>query len=295
MKQRKIVQEDTNIEWKNSVGWKNLSPEERMVLLESEGKFDIDINDDPPTYELLPDEIYYEQKKLGTRVKFRFANWLSHIKINGFIKNGMFAIKEIKGLENWQKVKTGAILTCNHFGPTDTFIMQKVLKASKKRRMLKVVREGNYTNPPVLKFFLRNCGVLPLSSNGQTMRKFLRAVDNILQVGDNILVYPEESLWPNYRKPRPLKDGAFKFAVKNNVPVVPVFITMEEVPYYNKKTKEYQPMLTHTVHILEPIYPKEDLDRNANIAYMKNLNYDMCVKVYEDTYGEKLTYNIKNK
>ena len=289
-KEKKIVMNDENLEWKQQVGWSKLSIDERMELLEREGKFDIDVNDDPPTYELLPDEIDYEQKKLITKIKSKIANWASHIGIKGFIKKGMFAIKDIKGLENWNNIKTGAILTCNHFGATDSFITQTMLKRSKKKKLFRVVREGNYTNPPVLKFFLRNCGVLPLSSNMQTMRKFLRAVDNILQRGDNILIYPEESLWPNYRKPRPLKDGAFRFAVKNSVPVVPIFITMEEVDFVDKKTKATRPILSHTVHILEPIYPKAELSKNENIEYMKNLNYDMWVKVYEDVYGKKLEY-----
>ena len=48
----------------------------------------------------------------------------------------MFAIKEIKGLENWQNVGTGAIVTCNHFSPNDSFVTQKTLKASKKKKRL---------------------------------------------------------------------------------------------------------------------------------------------------------------
>ena len=291
---KQIIQiPDKNIEWKNEVGWTNLSTEERIQLLESVGKFDVDVWDDPPTYQLLPNEIDYEQKKIMTKIKSKIANWVAQIGINGFIKKGMFAIKEIKGIENWQNVKSGAILTCNHFSPVDSFIMQKVLKASKKKKMFRIIREGNYTNPPTLKFFMRNCDVLPLSSNTQTMKKFLRAVDNILVRGDNILIYPEESLWPDYRKPKPLKDGGFRFAIKNNVPVVPIFITMGNSEFYNKKTKQNQPMLEYTVHILNPIYPKQELSKAENIEYMKKANYDAWVKVYEDFYGEKLTYLTK--
>jgi 1-acyl-sn-glycerol-3-phosphate acyltransferase len=292
-KEKIIVNTDENIEWKKSVGWDKLSTEQRIDLLELEGKFDIDVLDDPPTYQLMPNEIDYEQKKLITKVKSKIANFISHIGIKGFIKKGMFSIKDIKGIENWNNLTTGAILTCNHFGATDSFITQTVLKKSKKKKLFRVVREGNYTNPPVLKFFMRNCGVLPLSSNGQTMRKFMRAVDNILGRGDYILIYPEESMWPNYRKPKPLKDGGFRFAVKNNVPVLPIFITMEDGQFYNKKTKQNQPILEHTVHILTPIYPKEGLSLKENIEYMKTLNYDMWVKVYEEFYGKKLEYTTK--
>ena len=291
MKKEKIVVNDNrDTEWKSSVGWDNLSTEQRIELLESVGKFDIDVLNDPETYQLMPNEIDYEQKKLWTKVKSKVANVLSQIGINGFIKKGMFAIKDIKGLENWQNIKTGAILTCNHFSPNDSFVMQKVLKASGKKKMYRIIREGNYTNPPVLKFFMRNCDVLPLSSNMQTMKKFMRAVDNILARGDNILIYPEESMWPDYRKPKPLKDGAYRFAVKNNVPVVPIFITMEKGEFFDKKSKQNKEMFYYTVHILAPIYPNPELSRDENIKYIKDKNYDMWARVYEDAYGEKLEY-----
>ena len=281
---------DINAEWKESVDWQNLSTEQRVELLEREGKFDVDVWDDPPTYELLPNQIDYEQKKLWTRIKSKMANFISIIGIDRFIKQGLFKIKEVKGLENWQKVSTGAIITCNHFSPNDSFVMQKVFKASGKKKMYRIIREGNYTNPPALKFFMRNCDVLPLSSNSETMRKFMRAVDNILRRGDNILIYPEESLWPDYKKPKPLKDGGFRFAAKNNLPVVPMFITIEDGEFLDKKTNQTKPMPVYTMHILEPIYPKDNLSLKENIEYMKTQNYNMWVKVYEDIYGIKLEY-----
>ena len=37
------------------------------------------------------------------------------------------------------------------------------------------------------------------------------------QGGEKVLVYPEQSMWWNYRKPRPLKSGAFKFAISSIV------------------------------------------------------------------------------
>ncbi len=277
--------EDKNMEWKAQVGWDNLALDERIVMLEREGKFDVDIMDDPPAPELLPNQIDYVQKRLITKIKSKIANSASQIGINGFIKKGMFEIKAINGLENWQNVKGGAILTCNHFSPNDTFVMQKVFKASKKKKLFRVIREGNYTAPPMLGFFMRNCDVLPLSSNMQTMKKFLQAIDTILQRGDNILIYPEQAMWMNYRKPRPLKDGAFKFAVKNNVPIVPIFITTEEV--INMKGN---PMPSYTVHVLEPIYPNQELGRKEQIQAMMDANYKAWVEVYENVYGEKVTY-----
>ena len=62
MNERKII-EDKNQEWKDEHNWNNLSITERMILLESEGIFDIDVLDDPPAPELLPDQIDYTQEE----------------------------------------------------------------------------------------------------------------------------------------------------------------------------------------------------------------------------------------
>lgn len=92
-----------------------------------------------------------------------------------------------------------------------------------------MIREGNYTNfPGFYGMLMRNCYTFPLSSNRDTMKKFLSSMDTVLQHGDFMLVYPEQSMWWNYRKPKPLKKGAYTFAAKNHVPVLPCFITMED-------------------------------------------------------------------
>ena len=100
---------------------------------------------------------------------------------------------------------------------------------AKTKRLHKVIREGNYTNfPGFYGFLFRNADTLPLSSSNRTMVEFMKAVDVLLQKGDFILVYPEQSMWWNYRKPKPLKIGAFKIASRNKVPVIPIFITMND-------------------------------------------------------------------
>ena len=95
--------------------------------------------------------------------------------------------------------------------------------------MYRVIREGNYTGfPGFYGVLMRHCNTLPLSSNFKTMEKFIAAVDRVLEKNQFVLVYPEQGMWWNYRKPRPLQKGAFTFAARNNKPVLPVFITMED-------------------------------------------------------------------
>ena len=168
-------------------------------------------------------------------------------------------IKEIKGIEHFKNLNTGAIITCNHFNAFDSFAIHLAYKASKqrKRRFYRVIREGNYTNfPGFYGMLMKNCDTLPLSSNNSTMRKFFKAVDELLQKGHFILFYPEQSMWWNYRKPKPLKRGAFNMAVKNNVPVLPCFITMQDSDVLGDDGYYVQ---EYTIHISEPIYPEKDV------------------------------------
>lgn len=158
----------------------------------------------------------------------------------------------------------------------------------KRRSLYKVIREGNYTNsPPPFRVILRHCHTLPLSSNKETMRKFMRSVDTLLKRGEKILVYPEQAMWWNYRKPRPLKNGAFRFAVNAMKPVLPMFITMENS---DKLDGDGFPIQKHTLHIMPAIYPDSNLTKPENVEMMKNKNYELWVKTYEEFYKQPLTY-----
>lgn len=289
--------------WKNRQG-ENPEPVEKSqyrqeVLkkieeLEKEGKFDIDAENDPPTIVLTPENVDYLEKKMSSKLKRIFANKVGERFLNNLLKDNKLIIKEIKGIENLNKVSTGAIVTCNHFNPFDCFTIEKVFRMSGKieeKRLYKIIREGNYTNfPGLYGFFFRNCDTLPLSSNKRTMVEFMKAVDTLLQKGDFILIYPEQSMWWNYRKPKPLKHGAFKMAARNNVPVIPIFITMQDS---DKIDGEGFPIQEYTVNIAEPIYPDENLSQRENTEIMLNKNFEAWKKIYEDFYGIPLEYTTE--
>ena len=265
--------------------------QKKIEKLEKEGKFDIDVENDPPTIVLTPENIDYLRSKMTSKLKRIFANEVGERFLDNLIKNNKLIIKNINGLENLNKVKTGAIITCNHFNPFDCFTVEKVFRMcenEKDKRLYKVIREGNYTNfPGLYGFFFRNCDTLPLSSNKRTMVNFIKAVDTILQGGDYILIYPEQSMWWNYKKPKPLKDGAFKLAARNNAPVVPIFITMEDSNIIGEDGFNVQ---EYTINIGEPIYPDKNLNEKENTEIMKKQNFEIWKKIYENFYKIPLKY-----
>ena len=267
----------------------------KIEELEKQGKFDVDAEDDPPTIVLTPENIDYLRKKTSSKLKRVFANEMGEKFLDNLLKNNKLIIKQIKGMENLSKISTGAIVTCNHFNPFDCFTIEKVFRLSGKieeKRLYKVIREGKYTNfPGLYGFFFRNCDTLPLSSNKKTMVEFMKAVDELLKKGDFILIYPEQSMWWNYRKPKPLKPGAFKIASRNNVPVIPIFITMQDS---EKIDSEGFPIQEYIVNIAEPIYPEKGLTLKENTEKMMSNNFEMWKKIYENFYGIPLEYTTEN-
>ena len=262
----------------------------RIAELEKKELWHLDVEDDPETYPLMPDKVDYLNEKLSNKIKNKIANTFGTRFFEKMIADRQLIIKEVRGIENFSAVKGGRIVTCNHFSIGDNYAVWTALRDHMDGKMLyKVIREGNYTNPPKpFGLFMRHCNTLPLSSVQATMVKFMRAFSELLKRGETILIYPEQGMWWNYRKPRPMQDGAFYLAVRNNTPIVPIFITMEDS---DRLDGDGFPVQEYTVHILPAIYPDKDLSRNDAKNDMKNKNYASWVKTYEEFYKKPLEYS----
>ena len=267
----------------------------KIEQFEREGRFDEDVEIDPPGRVLLPDDIDYIQKSITDKIKTKIAFMIAHKFVNNLIKDKKFIIKEMRGLENFHNLESGAVITCNHFNAFDSFAIQLAYEAADQpnRSFWRVIREGNYTSfPGFYGFLMRHCNTLPLSSNRDTMKKFMSAVNELIKGGNFVLFYPEQSMWWNYRKPKPLKSGAYSFAVKNNAPVLPCFITMKDSDVMGEDGFYVQ---EYTIHISEPIYPDTTLSHRKRIDDMMDRNYAVWKDIYENEYHIALTYTTEAK
>ena len=261
---------------------------EKISELEKNGLFDQDVENDPPYTPLHAGDVDYKHKKLITRIKAFFTIKVAFKYFNKMIKKGVITIDDYIGLDNLKNLKSGAIITLNHFSPFDSIPIHKATKKyAPKRTLFKIIKEGNFTYPGLYGKFFRNCYTLPLAHDYDLMKEMMSSVDYWLKKGKLILIYPEQSMWWNYRKPKPLKIGAFKFAAKSNVPIIPTFITMRDLTEldsdgYNKQA--------YTLHIESPIYPNHLLSINENAKIMKEENEKVWKRIYESTYGIPLKY-----
>ena len=268
---------------------------EKKKEYEKAKRFNDNVENEPPTIPLNPEDVDYLKIKKLNKVKTKIANKIAFSYIKKLVKKKKLIIKDVNGFENLLNINTGYILTCNHFNPNDNFalhyVLDKYLK-KEKRKFYKVIREGNYSFPGLFGYFFRNCNTLPLSSNFKTMEKFTNAISTILKRKDIILIYPEQSMWWNYPKPRPLKAGAFRFAVKNDVPVVPCFITFNDSNVLDSDgfyVKEY------TIHFSKPIYPSKKALTKDEINNMAINNFQVWKSIYEEEYKTPLKYEEEDK
>lgn len=265
---------------------------ERIDEYEKKGWWSKDVEADPPTEPLTADKVDYLNKKIGNKILTYCVNIIAWRFIKKLIKEKKLIIKNINGIENFEALlDQGVIITCNHFNAFDNFALHYAFYPYIKKNLYKVIREGNFTSfPGFYGLLFRHCQTLPLSSNLSCMKLFREAITKLLERKQKILIYAEQGMWWNYRKPRPTERGAFLFAAKSKAPVLPVLITMEDSDLIDN---DGFPVQEYTINILKPIYPDENKSEKENIEFLKEKNYEEWKECYENFYGIPLTYNTE--
>ena len=169
---------------------------------------------------------------------------------------------KIEGKENIKNLKTGAISVSNHVLVLDCTMIGLAFGLKK---VYFTTREGSFKIPFVRKL-IKLLRAIPIPSKISNQEYFVKQLDKAIQNGCIIHFYPEKALWPYYEKIRTFKSGAFNFAIRNNVPIIPIVITFREPKGIRKFLKKKKDV---TVKILEPIMYKEDGYKKDNIEKFK--------------------------
>ena len=127
---------------------------------------------------------------------------------------------------------------------------------------------------PVVRRIIKLLNAIPIPRDIKYTKKFMESIDTLLQNKKTIHFYPEGSLWPYYNNIRHFKNGAFDFAVRNNVPVVPMVIRFHKPKKISNLIKT---RTTITLVIQKPIYPNRMLGKKEAILELKEKVYQsMC-------------------
>ncbi|BDR55560.1 1-acyl-sn-glycerol-3-phosphate acyltransferase [Xylocopilactobacillus apis] len=189
-----------------------------------------------------------------------------------------------------KELPTGGIITSNHFNPLDNTAIRKLV-AKKHKRLFVISQPTNLKMTGKLGFFMNYDDIVPLSKSLHYLGKtFPKLLQEIFDKGDYVLIYPEQEMWFNYRKPRPPMRGAYYYAAKMNVPIISCFIEMKDL---EKNDNDQFKKVQYIVHVLDTIYPdpKQNIERNTN--WMMQKDYGQKIEAYEKAYGKKLDYKFE--
>ena len=224
-----------------------------------------------------------KQDKIGYKINTKIANKILSVATNILNKD-----TEIVGLENIKDIKTGAIITSNHFNPLDNLIIQKMSKKAGRKRLYIVGQTGNLLMGGFLGFMMNHSYIIPISKQVSYMKKdFAKAIKNTLKKNEYILIYPEEEMWFNYKKPRALRPGAYYYAAKNNVPIISCFVEMIDT---DEKDNDEFYKVKYVLHVLPPIYPDSSKTAKENSVIMMEKDFEQKKLAYEQAYGKMLDY-----
>ncbi len=190
----------------------------------------------------------------------------------------------IVGVENALSVSGSAIITSNHYAPTDSTPIRMLAEICDKRKKLHIiVQESNVFMTGLFGFLMKNCNTHPVSKNKEyTVRNLKPCVENILKDDNFLLIYPEQEMWRNYKKPRMLRDGAYYWAAYYGVPIIPTFTEMTTLQG-ERDSDGFLP-IRHTLHVGNPIYPNPNLSVHENRDIMQIKDYNFKKFVYEEAY-----------
>ncbi len=221
----------------------------------------------------------------------KFNHLIGHTAFN-ILANTITASTEIKGLDKLNGLpRGGAILTSNHYNQLDALPM-KLLANEKHQHLSIVIEDTNLMLPGYLRFLMNNIGTIPLvNSPSYIGNDFLLHLHDALSKNHWVLIYPEQEMWWNYRKPRKTHRGAYYFAAKQNVPIISTFVEIKTLLKLEKNNPDFY-QTKYIVHVLPVIYPNLKLNDRQNSYQMMKKDYQQKVEAYEKIYHKKLNYDF---
>ena len=109
--------------------------------------------DDPNLTLKEQEEIINEYLENRKTIAFKSKNKIAREIVSVFTKTLQKETK-IVGLENTAGIKSGAIITSNHFNPIDTTIIQKLIKKMGKRKLYIVSKVTNLAMDGLVGFMM---------------------------------------------------------------------------------------------------------------------------------------------
>jgi len=254
------------------------------------------------------DENYpYVDKSFGHRLISGFMRFLTVIAAFPLMRiRCLLKVKGRKNIRKYRKVfKNGVVSVSNH-----VFIWDFIAVMYAVRPFRPWIPAWDKNMRGENRILIRYSRGIPLPTEShRATAAFARAIDKLLSEEKQwVHICAEGSMWEYYMPIRPFKKGSFTFAVRNNVPVLPIGFSYRK-PKGLQKLFWKRPLLT--LHIGEPIYPDASLNkvaaadklaREAHAAVCRLVGIEPEENIYEPVFANSDridyytdTYDVKKK
>lgn len=200
---------------------------------------------------------------------------------------------EIVGLEKIPPDLGGVLITSNHFGPLENTVLRFLIGKLKRKKLGIICQTSNFAMNGAIGFLMNYADTIPISTDPRYLAKdFIDILkERLVDDNDAILLYPEQEMWFNYRKPRPPKNGAYFFASKLSVPILSCFV--EIIDQDEDENEEFKKS-KYRLHILGLLRPDKTKSTKENTQILAERDYALKKECYETVYGKKLVYKFEN-
>ena len=236
----------------------------------------------------ITDAYLENRKRLTFKLKTAIAVTMAQIATRMINKN-----TEIVGLEKIPQNLGGVLITSNHFSPVENTVIRHLTNTLGRRRLNIISQTTNFAMLGVIGFLMNYADTIPISTEPRYLaRDFLSVLkEKLVLRKEAVLLYPEQEMWFNYRKPRPPKGGAYFFAAKLNVPIISCFVEIVDTP--KDDTPEFR-QVKYILHVLDVLFPDAEKSVRENTEILSERDYALKKACYETVYGKKLTYTFEN-
>ena len=153
---------------------------------------------------------------------------------------------KIEGIENIRDINGPAISVSNHVLLLDC----AMVGLSYGIKNVYYTTQQESFEIPFVRHLIKLLHAIPIPKKIQDKKKFIEVINETLQEENYIHFYPEAVLKPYDTNIRPFKNGAFDFAIKNEVPIVPMVFCFREPTGVRKIFKKKKDV---TLIVLEPL------------------------------------------
>ncbi len=211
-------------------------------------------------------------------------------RVGNFLTTAVNRDTVIIGFEKLEGFEGGAIITSNHFSPVENTVIRHLVRKCGKKRLNVVSQVTNFAMEGPVGFLMNYADTIPIAESPRYLcREFTEVLRGLLENDEMVLIYPEQEMWFNYRKPRPPKRGAYHFAARLGAPVISCFVEMTDLPEMDNESFH---KVRYTLHILDVLYPDPDKSVLENSTAMCERDYALKTEAYEKAYGRKLSYTF---